>query len=135
MKKYFLLIFLLLSLSSYSQIDIRKVKSKELTFALNNINKDYKFETEKHLIKFFMIKQRSRKSYFKYTDEQLNDLYIAISEFDETPKQQLFRINNIYDLNADKIKISDSLSLKIKFKISFLYKDSIVEKENFIELK
>ena len=82
-----------------------------------------------------MIKQRSRKSYFKYTDEQLNDLYIAISEFDETPKQQLFRINNIYDLNADKIKISDSLSLKIKFKISFLYKDSIVEKENFIELK
>ena len=120
MKKLFLLSVLMsASLYVFSQHKIENIKSKDLIFIFNNINQHFHFENKINSFNFYLVKQRSIKYYFNETEETLSDLYVGISEFDEQPLQQLFRISNVISIDTNNIKINEigNKYIDIKYKI------------------
>ena len=119
MKYYILSFFLLVSILSFSQNTIEKIKSKELNFIFNHIRNHYHFESQSYSVNFYLVDQKSKKYYFKDTDEVLSDLYVGVSDFGEHPNTQLFRISNIMSIDSSSVKIYESPRkyISVKYKI------------------
>ena len=123
MKYYILSFFLLVSILSFSQNTIEKIKSKELNFIFNHIRNHYHFESQSYSVNFYIVDQRSKKYYFKDTDEVLSDLYVGVSESGEHSNTKLFRISNIMSIDTSSVKIYESPRKYISMKYKILMKN------------
>jgi len=72
---------------------------------------------------FYIVDQRSKKYYFKDTDEVLSDLYVGVSESGENSNTKLFRISNIMSIDTSSVKIYESPRKYISMKYKILMKN------------
>ena len=119
MKTLLTTLILFFCLSSYSQNTTEKIQSKELNFIFNHIRNHYHFESQSYSVNFYIVDQRSKKYYFKDTDEVLSDLYVGVSESGEHSNTKLFRISNIMSIDTSSVKIYESPRkyISVKYKI------------------
>ena len=92
MNKLLILFFaIFLNSNAFSQSKISKIFSKESIYIFNNIKDIYKFEYENYNVRIYSIVNLKGKNITQGTDEKKSDLFIAISEIGEYPKQKLFK--------------------------------------------
>ncbi len=123
MKTLLTTLILFFCLSSYSQNTTEKIQSKELNFIFNHIRNHYHFESQSYSVNFYIVDQRSKKYYFKDTDEVLSDLYVGVSESGEHSNTKLFRISNIMSIDTSSVKIYESPRKYISMKYKILMKN------------
>ena len=123
MKTLLTTLILFFCLSSYSQNTTEKIQSKELNFIFNHIRNHNHFESQSYSINFYLVDQRSKKYYFKDTDEVLSDLYVGVSESGEHSNTKLFRISNIMSIDTSSVKIYESPRKYISMKYKILMKN------------
>ena len=99
MKK--LLIFLwchwTLSTVSGQQINIQKVKDKDLTYILNKVSKYEVYESNDYRCSIYFVSNSSGTANQPGTDEVTHNLYIAVSEWGESPPYSLFNVGPFYN--------------------------------------
>jgi hypothetical protein len=123
MKILFTTLILFFCFNSYSQNTIEKIQSEELNFIFNHIRNHNHFESQSLSVNIYLVDQRSKKHYFKETDEVLSDLYVGVSEFGEHPNTKLFRISNIMSIDSNSVKIYESPKKYISFEYKILLKN------------
>lgn len=123
--KYWVLLLLALSSFFYNgslqaqNPQIIKANNNNLSYILNNIRTSFTSETKTISVKLYQVSNKSGSAKQPETDEVTDNLYVAISEFDEQPKQMLFVIKNVYA--PKNITLSPQPDQKIK--LTFVYKD------------
>lgn len=116
-----ILFFTVFSLSLNAQQPVaQKVKSSDITYVLNNIRSTYKAQTSGFVVNLFEVSNKSGSAQQNETDEVTDNLYIAISEFDEKPQQVLFVIKDLYA--PSDIKIVKQSEKMIELSFSYLEK-------------
>ncbi len=97
MKRILIILGFLISIPSYAQnnIQIDSINNLELVDIFNRIQLLQEFKTENLMIRLFSYGNESGSAGFN-NGEITHDIYFAVSEFDELPKQSLFRIKNLY---------------------------------------
>ncbi|BAX81827.1 hypothetical protein [Labilibaculum antarcticum] len=108
MKRILVIFGFLLSISCSSQnrIQIDSISNEEIVDIFNRIELLREFKTEDLMIRLFSYANESGSAGFN-SGEITNDIYFAVSEFDELPKQSLFKIKNLYSteiVSIDEIK-------------------------------
>jgi hypothetical protein len=99
---------------------VQKVKDQSITYVLNNIRATYKAQTTNFIVNLFEVSNESGSAQQNETDEVTDNLYIAISEFDEKPQQFLFVIKDIYA--PSDIKMIKQSEKMIELSFSYLEK-------------
>ncbi len=121
-----ILFFTILSFSINAQEPlVQKVKSADITYVLNNIRSTHKAQTSQFVVNLFEVSNKSGSARQNESDEVTDHLYIAISEFDEKPKQLLFVIKDVY--GPSEIKMIKQSEKAIQ--LSFFYMEKVVKKK------
>ncbi len=81
---------------SAQQLPVQKVNNASLSYVLNNIRSTHKAETAHIFVTVYAVSNKSGSAKQPETHEVTDNIYIAVSEFDENPKQSLFVIKNLY---------------------------------------
>jgi hypothetical protein len=111
-----ILLFIILSLSLNAQQPVvQKVKATDITYVLNNIRSTYKVQTSGFVVNLFEVSNKSGSAQQNETDEVTDNLYIAISEFDEKPQQFLFVIKDIYAPSEIKFTKQSEQIMELSF--------------------
>ena len=95
-----LLLFSLLSLQAFGQtVHFKKVESYDLSYLLNNIEKTTDFKSlESDLnVKVYLVSDPSGSAQTGETDEVTASIYFAVSEYDESPEQYVYRLTSVYN--------------------------------------
>jgi hypothetical protein len=132
------LLFTIVSLSLNAQQPlVQKVKSADITYVLNNIRSTQKAQTAHFIVNLFVVSNKSSSAQQNESDEVTDRLYIAISEFDEHPKQLLFVINDVYGSSEVRMTKQSEQAIELSFfyiekgekkKIDILVRKNGVEK-------
>ncbi len=85
---FFLLHF---GLSAQSDLEIERVRSSKLVEILNNVEFIQRGRTDNYIIRLYKLHNGAGSAGFRNGEVSYN-LYVAISEFDEEPNQNLFEI-------------------------------------------
>lgn len=98
---------------------LQKSSNNNLSYVLNNTRNTFKSETKVISVKLYQVSNKSGSAKKAGTDEVTDHFYVAISEFDEQPKQMLFVIKNVFaPKNITLIPQPDQ-----KIKLAFVYTD------------
>jgi len=100
-------------------LPIERLDSKIWTRVLNNLEIIKEFKTSELSIRIITLENPSGSAGFE-NGEITHDIYFAISEFDEFPKQNLFSIGNLYSVKVESIDTSNSKipSVEISFSVN-----------------
>lgn len=79
------------SLRAQNDLEVRQVRSSKLVELLNNVEFIQRGRTEHYIIRLYKLHNGAGSAGFR-NGEVSHNLYVAISEFDETPDQNLFEI-------------------------------------------
>ncbi len=110
-----------------NDISIKKIENSEIKRLLNGIELLKEFKTSELSVRIMTLGNLSGSAGFA-NGEITHDLFIAVSELDELPKQNLFRISGFYNPKFESV---DSLN-DTKLIIEILYgKVGEREKVNF----
>jgi len=109
MKRILIILGFSISLSCFAQNDLQidSITNEEIVKILNRIELLKEFKTENLIIRLFQYGNESGSAGFD-NGEITHDIYFAVSEFDELPKQSLFRIKNLYAVEIENINDSDN---------------------------
>ena len=134
MNKLLILFFaIFLNSNAFSQSKISKIFSKESIYIFNNIKDIYKFEYENYNVRIYSIVNLKGKNITQGTDEKKSDLFIAISEIGEYPKQKLFKLSNIYLFHNESFKLIDNEKFILFEFDADVYIDKKITKKHFIQ--
>lgn len=86
---------------------IEKIEDFKIQRLLNNFMVLKDFKTENLTVKIISIDNLPGSAGFS-NGEITNDIYIAVSELDEYPNQNLFKISNLYNPEIENIDLSDN---------------------------
>ncbi len=119
MKRTLIILGFLISLSCFSQGDLRidTINKEEIVDVFNRIELLKEFKTENLMIRLFSYGNESGSVGFN-NGEITHDIYFAVSEFDELPKQSLFRIKNLY--STEIVSIVDSKNDKVLIELTHI---------------
>lgn len=93
----FILFFFLLIQSVYAQkLSIQKVNNTNLSYVLNNIRSTHTTETAGYVVTVYVVSNKNSSATQPETHEVTDNIYIAVSDFDEQPRQSLLEIKNVY---------------------------------------
>lgn len=109
MKRILIILGFSISLSCFAQHDLQidSITNEEIVKILNTIELLKEFKTENLMIRLFQYGNEIGSTGFD-NGEITHDIYFAVSEFDELPKQSLFRIKNLYAVEIESINDSDN---------------------------
>lgn len=99
-----------------NDISIERIENFEIQELLNGIEILKEFKTAELSVRIMALGNLSGSARFA-NDEITHDLFIAVSEFDELPKQNLFRISELYNPKFESIEPLEDTKLMIE--ISF----------------
>ena len=117
MIKYLLITILLLTNTSHAQLSVEAINSKEIVRLLNNIQIIDEFKNDVFNVRVYGLTDSSGSASFENC-ESLTYLYFAISEFDELPKQNLFKLSPLYNPILNEISgKNDSILISLKYGI------------------
>jgi len=117
-------IFLCFSVLLFSQSanaqkpSVQKLNNANLSYVLNNIRSTHKAETAGFAVTVYVVSNKSGSAKQPETDEVTDNIYIAVSEFDEQPKQSLFVVKNLYGPSG--FQLTKQPDQTIKFSFSYL---------------
>lgn len=119
MKRTLVLLGFLISLSSSAQdnIYIESISNEEIVDIFNRIQLLQEIKTENLMIRLFSYGNDSGSAGFN-NGEITHNIYFAVSEFDELPKQSLFRIKNLYSIEI--VSVVDSKNDKVLIELTHL---------------
>jgi len=123
MKRQTFIFFSIFSLTIFSvslhaqQPAVQKVKDQSIAYVLNNIRATYQAKTSNFVVNLFEVSNESGSASAQQneTDEVTDNLYIAISEFDEKPQQFLFVIKDIYAPSDIKLTKQSEQAIQLSF--------------------
>tara|TARA_R110001583_G_scaffold18731_1_gene74215 strand:- start:202 stop:630 length:429 start_codon:yes stop_codon:yes gene_type:complete len=97
MKRILVILGFLISISCFAQdrIQIDTINNDELVNIFNRIELLREFKTENLMIRLFSYDNESGSAKLN-NGEVTQNIYFAVSEYDELPKQSLFRIKDLY---------------------------------------
>lgn len=125
---------LLLSMGKelYSQDhNFKKVNDHHVSSILNNIRKTYELDATNIFVRVYIVSNKSGSAKQPESDEVTDNIYIAVSEFDEMPRQSLFVLKNIFgDTDFTLEKGSNDMVI-----FSFSYRKSGVRTKMTAEVK
>ncbi|WP_321322517.1 hypothetical protein [Labilibaculum sp.] len=112
MKRIIVILGFLISINCLAQdsIQIDSINNEEIVDIFNTIQLLKEFKTENLMIRLFSYGNESGSAGFN-NGEITDDIYFAVSEIDELPKQSLFRIKNLY--STEIVSIVDSKNDKV----------------------
>jgi len=100
-KKIVVLFLLVLagSLGAIAQkLSYSAVKNRDLIYVLNNIEKTTSYANDRDLhIRVYNVADPTGSAHVQGDDEITNSLYIAVSEYDESPEQHVYRLSSVYN--------------------------------------
>ena len=99
-----------------NDISIKKIENFEFQRLLNGIEILKEFKTADLSVRIMIVGNLSGSAGFA-NGEITDDLYFAVSEFDELPEQNLFRVSEFYNPKIETVDTSDNKKPVIK--ISF----------------
>jgi hypothetical protein len=112
----FTLFILLLAQSARAQkLSVQKVNNTSLTYVLNNIRSTHTAETAAISVTVYVVSNKSGSAKQPETHEVTDHIYIAVSAFDEQPKQSLFIIKNVYASTGFLLKKQPDQTIKLSF--------------------
>ncbi|GAB5525104.1 MAG: hypothetical protein Roseis2KO_29760 [Roseivirga sp.] len=79
------------SLRAQNDLEVTQVRSSKLVELLNNVEFIHRGRTEHYIIRLYKLHNGAGSAGFR-NGEVSHNLYVAISEFDEAPDQNLFEI-------------------------------------------
>jgi hypothetical protein len=82
---------------------------------LNNIRSTHKAETADIFVTVYSVSNKSGSAKQPETHEVTDNIYIAVSEFDEQPKQSLFVIKNLYAPSGFVLTKQPDQTIKLSF--------------------
>ncbi|TKG97028.1 DUF1311 domain-containing protein [Puteibacter caeruleilacunae] len=88
------------------EVAVEKIEDHEIVGLLNSVEVLKEFETSELIVKIMAVGSYSGSAGFP-NGEVVQDLLVAVSEFDEVPKQNLFRISEIYNPELVAIDMTD----------------------------
>lgn len=109
-----ILFFNILCLNAQQPL-VQKVKAADITYVLNNIRSTYKAQTSGFVVNLFEVSNKSGSAQQNEADEVTDNLYIAISEFDEKPQQFLFVIKDVYAPSEIKMTKQSEQAIQLSF--------------------
>lgn len=136
MKSFFLNILIVIGFfwvpeNSFSQhIKAEKIDDTNIVSLLNNVREYRQFKSAGLTTKLFVISNPSGSALIPEGDEVTDNIYIAISEYDEQPKQSLFCVKNVYAIS----KIQLEKAVKNTISISFSYIEHKVIRKSTIKI-
>jgi uncharacterized protein YecT (DUF1311 family) len=92
---------------SSKKLKIEKVENYKTQRLLNNFNILKDLKTENLIVKIISVDNLPGSEGLA-NGEITNDIYIAVSEFDEYPNQSLFKIDNLYNPEIKNIDLTDN---------------------------
>jgi len=115
-KSLVLFVLFLICHAAYSQQpSAQKIKNTTLTYVLNNIRSTHKAETRDCNVTIFVVSNKSGSAKRPESHEVTDNIYIAVSEFDEYPKQTLFVIKDLYAPSGIQLTRQDNQSIQLTF--------------------
>lgn len=84
------------TLSAQDDLEINRVKSARLVEIFNNVEFFQRGRTKDYIIRLYKLHNGLGSAGFRNGEVSYN-LFVAISEFDETPDQNLFEIGPLYN--------------------------------------
>ncbi len=136
MKSFFLNIlvvigFFLVPENSFSQpIKPEKIEDTHIVSLLNNVREYRQFKSAGLTAGLFVISNPSGSALIPEGDEVTDNIYVAVSEYDEQPKQSLFCLKNVYAIS----KIQLEKAVKNTISISFSYIENKVKRKSTIKI-
>jgi hypothetical protein len=119
MKKLLLLFilfsFLVVFSANAQQLPVQKVNNTSLSYVLNNIRSTHTAETAGISVNVYVVSNKSGSAKQPETHEVTDNIYIAVSEFDEQPKQSLFVIKNLYASAGFLLTKQSDQTIKLSF--------------------
>ena len=100
---------------SAQQLPVQKVNNTSLSYVLNNIRSTHTAETAEISVTVYAVSNKSGSAKIPETHEVTDNIYIAVSEFDEHPKQALFVIKNLYAPTGFVLTKQPDQSVKLSF--------------------
>jgi hypothetical protein len=97
------------------QLPVQKVNNASLSYVLNNIRSTHKAETADIFVTVYSVSNKSGSAKQPETHEVTDNIYIAVSEFDEQPKQSLFVIKNLYAPGGFVLTKQPDQTIKLSF--------------------
>ncbi|WP_288339920.1 hypothetical protein [uncultured Roseivirga sp.] len=114
---YSLLFSILLLFQTDPQLE--KVENRDQIELFNSIKKIERFEAKVFRVNVLFIENPPGSAGFEGTGEVSNDLFLAISEFDEFPRQNLFVLRDIVNPKVVKTNLLyDEIELTIEHRSS-----------------
>ncbi|MCK9402211.1 MAG: hypothetical protein M0Q26_02310 [Chitinophagaceae bacterium] len=125
------LVMLWIPALSFSQpIKSEKIEDTHIVSLLNNVREYRQFKSAGLIAGLFVISNPSGSALIPEGDEVTDNIYIAVSEYDEQPKQSLFCLKNVYAVS----KIQLEKAVKNTISISFSYIENKVKKKSTIKV-
>lgn len=107
---------LLFSQSVHAQKpSVQKLNNANLSHVLNNIRSMHTAETADIFVSVYAVSNKSGSAKQPETHEVTDNIYIAVSEFDEQPKQSLFVIKNLYAPTGLLLTKQADQTIKVSF--------------------
>ena len=113
-----LLIFFAIKINAQERLSFSISKDSSLDYILNNIVKIKKFETRSFSIQLYVVSNPSSSARISGNDEVTDNIYVATSEFDETPNHHLFVLKDIYS-GRDNISFKENKNETVDLKIEY----------------
>lgn len=122
------LFYFFIATNAHSQgKEFKKINNTGLNKVLNNLRKTYELETTNIFVRVYIVSNKSGSAKQAESDEVTNNIYVAISEIGEAPRQSLFVLKNV--LGGNDVTISKGSADMIILSFSRL-KDKIRTKVN-----
>lgn len=115
MKRILVILGFLISTSCFAQdsIQVDTINNDELVNIFNRIELLREFKTENLMIRLFSYDNDSGSAKLN-NGEVTQNIYFAVSEYDELPKQSLFRIKDLYSTEIVSIDNSGNDTVLIE---------------------
>lgn len=92
----FFLFFSIINTAHSQNKEFKKVNNVGLNHVLNNLRKTYELETANIFVRVYIVGNKSGSAKQPESDEVTNNIYVAISEIGENPRQSLFVWKDIF---------------------------------------
>jgi len=121
-----LLLLFITNIHAQEKFSFRISKDSSLSYILNNIVENKKFETHTFFIQLFVVSNAGGTAKMKGNDEVSDNIYLTTSEFDEVPVHHLFVLKDIYAAR-DHIFFKENNDGTVDLKVG--YYDRVLKKK------